>query len=156
MNHAQTAAQYNAVMSERLTNSKSYALAVAEAMPEADYSFAPVESEMSFGKQLLHMADNMRWICSSYLGATIAESEVPTANDKAAIISRLANAFDIAIATVKNFPENDLATEVNFFAGPKSKMQMINLLNDHQAHHRGQLVVYLRMKGIKPPRYIGW
>jgi hypothetical protein len=26
----------------------------------------------------------------------------------------------------------------------------------HQTHHRGQLVVYLRLKGIKPPQYRGW
>jgi len=35
-------------------------------------------------------------------------------------------------------------------------MQRPVLLNDHQTHHRGQLVVYLRLNGIKPPAYIGW
>lgn len=156
MTNAQTATQYTATMAERLTNSKNYTLAVAEAMPEEDYDFAPVEGEMSFIKQLLHMADNIRWICSSYLGATVAENEVPNAGSKEAVKIWLAKAFDLAIATVKAFPEAELAAEVKFFAGPKSKMQMINLLNDHQAHHRGQLVVYLRLKGIKPPRYTGW
>lgn len=41
-------------------------------------------------------------------------------------------------------------------AGRMSKLQFINLLNDHQTHHRGQMMVYLRLNGIQPPEYMGW
>jgi uncharacterized damage-inducible protein DinB len=37
-----------------------------------------------------------------------------------------------------------------------NKLQIINLINDHQTHHRAQLLVYLRLKGVKPPEYVGW
>jgi uncharacterized damage-inducible protein DinB len=37
-----------------------------------------------------------------------------------------------------------------------NKLQILNLLNDHQTHHRAQLIVYLRINGIKPPDYVGW
>ncbi|WP_374662973.1 DinB family protein [Parasegetibacter sp. NRK P23] len=37
-----------------------------------------------------------------------------------------------------------------------SKLQIINLLSDHQTHHRGQLLVYLRLCGLTPPKYVGW
>ncbi|MFK7950340.1 MAG: hypothetical protein AB8G11_22315 [Saprospiraceae bacterium] len=29
-------------------------------------------------------------------------------------------------------------------------------LNSNLVHHRGQLTIYLRLKNVKPPRYIGW
>ncbi|MDT8346268.1 MAG: DinB family protein, partial [Flavobacteriaceae bacterium] len=50
----------------------------------------------------------------------------------------------------------ELSEKVNFFAGEKTKIQILNLLHDHVTHHRGQLVVYLNLKEIKPPRYTGW
>ena len=43
-----------------------------------------------------------------------------------------------------------------FFAGPKSKFQILNLLEDHVTHHRGQLIVYLNFKNSIPPSFIGW
>jgi uncharacterized damage-inducible protein DinB len=46
--------------------------------------------------------------------------------------------------------------KVKFFAGPITRRQILILMHDHQTHHLGQLIVYLRLKGIKPPDYIGW
>jgi uncharacterized damage-inducible protein DinB len=52
--------------------------------------------------------------------------------------------------------KDDLSTQVDFFAGPKTKLQILNIIQDHVTHHRGQLIVYLNLKGIKPPEYVGW
>lgn len=30
------------------------------------------------------------------------------------------------------------------------------LLFDHVTHHRAQAIMYLRMRGIEPPAYVGW
>jgi uncharacterized damage-inducible protein DinB len=30
------------------------------------------------------------------------------------------------------------------------------LMHDHHTHHRGQIIVYLRLNGLKPPKYVGW
>ncbi len=37
-----------------------------------------------------------------------------------------------------------------------NKLQINNPMQDHQTHHRAQLLNYLRLNGIKPPAYIGW
>ena len=47
-------------------------------------------------------------------------------------------------------------SKVDFFAGPKTRSQIIQLVDDHHTHHRAQLIIYLRLLGIKPPRYVGW
>ncbi|NJL74904.1 MAG: hypothetical protein HC892_07620 [Saprospiraceae bacterium] len=30
------------------------------------------------------------------------------------------------------------------------------LMNDHLTHHRAQMIVYLRLKDVQPPKYVGW
>jgi uncharacterized damage-inducible protein DinB len=150
---------YISVMVERLEHAKKYSLDMAHAMPEERYVYKPTETEMSFGKQLIHMAQNIEMICTRYLKVTNnaydAKLTVPETG-KELIVARLSNAFDLAISTVKNLDPASLSDEVDFFAGKKNKMQMVNLINDHQAHHRGQLIVYLRLNAIAPPAYIGW
>ncbi len=154
---SQTAKQYIEVMTERLTNAKAYTLAMAEAMPEAHYRFKPMDEEMSFGQQLVHIANNLTGISNRYITARATGfSPDVDANQKTAVIQFLTQSWDYAIATVGALTEQELAEKVKFFAGEKNKMQMVNLLNDHQAHHRGQIAVYLRLQGIAPPRYIGW
>ena len=64
--------------------------------------------------------------------------------------------FDKVYEVIKNTKPENLKDEVEFFAGPKTKLQILNLLQDHVTHHRGQLIVYLNLNEIKPPSYVGW
>ncbi len=127
-------------------------------MPSEKFSFKPTAGEMSFGEQLLHLSSNIGWLTSSYLGT--GKSPV-TATDmklkgKEEIISVLNKSYDFALEALQLLSPASLADTVHFFAGTKNKLQIINLLNDHQTHHRAQAIVYLRLNGIKPPDYIGW
>ena len=64
--------------------------------------------------------------------------------------------FQLSALAIAQLPASALEEEVKFFAGPMNKRQIVALLHDHMTHHRGQLMVYLRLKGIKPPQYRGW
>lgn len=143
---------------ERLKNAKEYSIKMAEAMPAEKYDFKPTPSEMSFGGMLMHMAENLLYISTEFVSSDRgrAMGAMPTDSSKASVIKTLMAAYDNAIATVAALPKENLADSVAFFAGKLTKMQMINILSDHQTHHRGQLVVYLRLNGIVPPRYIAW
>jgi uncharacterized damage-inducible protein DinB len=142
---------------EKWENSKQYLLAIAEAMPEDAYSFQPTERQMSFEKQLIHIKDNMEW-----LGTTYFSDEAPdTKSDsieytKAQLIAALEQSFNDVAFLIDATSDESLTETVTFFAGPKSKLQILNLLQDHVTHHRGQLVVYLNLNDISPPRYTGW
>lgn len=142
----------------KLNHAKEYTIKVAELMPEEKYTFKPTPDEMEFGEQLLHLSDNMKWLCSSYLGdleKPVLKTEKPCPK-KECIIANLKVVYDYAITVLQKFDPVHLSDTVSFFAGPINKLQVINLLNDHQTHHRAQLLVYLRLNGIKPPDYIGW
>ncbi len=139
---------------EKWENSKNYLVAIAEAMPEDAYDFKPTEREMTFGEQLLHIQGNMEWLSSTYFNK--AKTESSDENDKVAIIEALQTSFDGVKKAIESTSEEKLSEIVEFFAGPKSKLQILNLLQDHVTHHRGQLIVYLNLKNVAPPKYVGW
>lgn len=144
---------------EKWQNSRDYLLEVAEAMPQEKYNYKPTERQMTFGGQLLHIRANMLWLGTTYFTEKDFNRNALTANPpqgKEAIIIALKDGFDMIYAFAKAFPEEQLSESVTFFAGPKSRYQILNLLQDHVTHHRGQLIVYLNMNEISPPTYLGW
>lgn len=142
---------------EKWQNSKNYLIDIAKAMPEENYSFKPTEREMSFGDQLLHIKGNMDWLSSSYFTSeTFAKKKETKTYTKDEIISMLEKSFDTVYDIIKNTPADKLKEKVDFFAGEKTKLQILNLLQDHVTHHRGQLIVYLNLKEVTPPKYVGW
>lgn len=138
-------------------NSKNYLLEIAKVMPEANYNYKPTERQMSFQEQLLHIRENMVWLSETYFtNANFIKSEKGTLKNKDEIIKELENAFHKVSEIIKKIELKNLTTEVEFFAGPKSKLQILNLLQDHVTHHRGQIIVYLNLNKIKPPKFSGW
>ena len=142
---------------EKWEHSKNYLVEISEAMPEEHFNFKPTERQRSFKGQLLHIKDNMDWLSTSYFtDKEYKKGSIKEDISKAETISLITQEFDAAYAIIKITPEENLQETVEFFAGPKSKLQILNLLQDHVTHHRGQLIVYLNLQDIKPPRYVGW
>ncbi len=138
-------------------NASEYTLEFAQSMPEDRYDFKPMEDEMSFREQLKHIAGNMVWLSSSYLKGSENHVDPQKSGDsKKEILLMLDKAFDYAQKTIASLTEAELNEQVDFFAGQMTRRRILLLLTDHVTHHRGQLVVYLRLNDIKPPRYRGW
>lgn len=143
-------------LSRKWVHAKAYTLKIAELMPAELYDFKPAPEEMSFKEQLLHTAQNMQRLSTSYLLTANNPHLKKEAKDKATVLQLLADSYDMALAAHQNLAAKQLDETVPFFAGPLTRRQILLLLHAHQAHHVGQLIVYLRLKGIKPPAYIGW
>ncbi len=142
---------------EKWENSKDYLLAIAEIMPEDQYSFSPTERQMTFSEQLLHIKGNMDWLSTTYFTEKpYLRPEATETPSKEEIVVLLTEAFETVSMVLQNTPDDALEEVVTFFSGPKSKLQILNLLQDHVTHHRGQLIVYLNLNNIAPPPYIGW
>jgi uncharacterized damage-inducible protein DinB len=143
----------------KLKEAMLYTLEVAEKMPEAQYGYRPTAEEMSFGEQLLHLGDNLVWLSSSFL----AEKPLPhrpkvegQAMNKAEVIRLLADSYGFALRELEELDVKSLTKEFPWRGGVMNKIQFLNLIQDHQTHHRAQAIVYLRLNQLAPPNYRGW
>lgn len=142
---------------EKWENSKIYLIEIAETMPDSLYDYKPTPRQMSFKEQLIHIKGNMEWLGTTHFSTVeFNRDKTPIPKSKAETIALLSKAFDKVSTQVLNASGDELKQTVNFFSGPKSKLQILNLLQDHVTHHRGQLIVYLNLLSLDPPSYVGW
>jgi uncharacterized damage-inducible protein DinB len=74
--------------------------------------------------------------------------------DKAAVRRYVSDSFDYVAAVLDKMGEKDLVRkDVNFGRNAHSGADVLFRAYMHTAHHRGQTVVYLRVKGITPPAW---
>ncbi|WP_431127466.1 DinB family protein [Flagellimonas flava] len=145
---------------ERLENSKKYLILVAETMPEDKYNFKATTESMSFAENLMHIGWAMDWHSQSLMGEREArdwniDEELKVANkSKKEMIDKISETFDKTITFITNFDPNRLKVRLDYFGADRTKRQILLLLADHITHHRGQMLVYLRLNGLKPPRYV--
>ena len=132
--------------------SKKYVLALAEQMPAADYSFKPNPAEMSFGEQMAHIAGS-----NSYFFATLSGEKDPLGKpanfEKATVIKMLNDSYDFVISAMGTMKHETMMKTFDGEGGKMTGMEMMLMAVDHTAHHRGQCIVYLRAKNIKPVDY---
>lgn len=150
-------ADYKANFLKKWENAAAYTIECAEAMPADLYDYKPSEDARTFKQQLMHMAGNMMWLSSDYLGGKKYSGDLKDETlNKDEVLAMLRETFQISTQSVKDFPDNKMSEVVEFFAGPMEIQQIMMLMTDHMTHHRGQILVYLRMNSVKAPRYRGW
>jgi len=145
---------------ERFENSRKYLILVAEMMPEDTYNFKATPETLSFAENLLHIGYAIDWHSQSLLGGRESrewktDTIYKVANkSKKEMIATIDKTFDETINFIKQFDTTLLNDELDYFGLNRSKRQIFSLLADHITHHRGQMLVYLRLNGIVPPRYV--
>lgn len=145
---------------ERLENSRKYILVVAEMMPEEHYNFKATEESLTFAENLMHIGFALDWHSQSLLGGR--ESRVWQSDtiykvvnkSKIEMMATIDHTFDEAIKLIEDFDTTQMEDELDYFGLQRSKRQIFLLLADHITHHRGQMLVYIRLNGLVPPRYV--
>ena len=144
----------------KLNNAKAYLLGIAKRMDTTSFGYKPVPVEMSFQQQLLHIGTNIYWLSSTFIreeASPIAQTKTDaSAMNRDSVLAFVAGAFDYAVRSIQILDTATLQKKFPWQGSTMNKIQFLNLIQDHQAHHVGQLIVYLRLNGIAPPPYIGW
>jgi len=142
---------------EPYEGAKSYITRAAEQMPEADYGFKPAgtaDEVRTYGRILAHIADANYTFCSAVSGeAPPATSVEETMTAKADITTALADSFafcDRAFGSV-NDQTGAMAVRIEAFDMDSTKLGALALNTAHDLEHYGNLVTYLRVKGLVPP-----
>lgn len=133
-------------------SSKTFTLAVADAMADPDYTFKASPAEMTFGEQMNHIAEGNTNYCSAALGSPNPLTGALD-NSKASAAKNLTTAFDFCINGLQKMSDTDLMKVVGTASRQTTAFVLFWGGFTHTAHHRGQAEVYLRLKGIKPPAY---
>ncbi|HEU0016523.1 MAG TPA: DinB family protein [Longimicrobium sp.] len=128
---------------------KGYLLAAAEQMPEADYAFKPVATVRSFGEIVAHVAQAQHMICGAALGEGRMQPG-PAPATKAAIIADLRASFEHCDRAYSQ-SDADAGAMGQLFGQPRSRIGILVLNTSHDFEHYGNLVTYMRIKGLVPP-----
>lgn len=125
-----------------LDNSKNYTLAVAEAMPEKNYSFKPAPSIWNFLEQLHHIGYGISWWQDNYINNKKKDwTPTPVSKSKKEVIAYLQKNYEDLQKTITGGTINE-----DFIKGFQATI-------DHITHHRGQAIIYLRCNDIAAPEY---
>ena len=139
-------------------------VSLADAMPDARWSFAPKDGEFkgvrTFGQQVKHVA------CANYGFFNEVEHKEPPPNceeggpspatTKAELMKYLRDSFTYAGQVMRRLtPTNALDPVEGPYGGKTTRLGISTLAVWHATDHYGQLVVYLRMNGIVPPASAG-
>ncbi|MDQ3674429.1 MAG: DinB family protein [Gemmatimonadota bacterium] len=136
-------------MWQAMTN---YITAAAEQMPEKDYAFRPTHDVRTFGQMIGHVAGAQAMICAAALGEKGGgEDDIEkTATTKAALLAALKATTQ---SCQRAYAQSDVASTgaTTLFGGPTLRINALVLNAAHNAEHYGNLVTYLRIRGMTPP-----
>ncbi|MBW8770297.1 MAG: DinB family protein [Gemmatimonadetes bacterium] len=129
-----------------------YLLRSAEQMPEADYGYKPVATVRTFGQLIGHVAGAQNAMCATALGEPErSEDEIEkTATTKAQLVAALRASSE---SCRRAYAQTDAtaAGEVTSNGEKQTRFAVLAMNAAHDAEHYGNVVTYLRIKGMVPP-----
>jgi uncharacterized damage-inducible protein DinB len=124
----------------------------AEKMPEESYSFKPTPEVRSFGQLVGHVADASYMFCSQALGeANPAKDIEKTKTSKAALVAALKDGVAYCNKAFDSMTDTKGSQMVKLFNLDIAKLTLFSINTAHTDEHYGNMVTYLRLKGIVPP-----
>jgi uncharacterized damage-inducible protein DinB len=131
---------------------KNNLVKAAEKMPEENYAFKPAPEVRSFGQIVGHVADAQYLFCSAALGEkNPAPGIEKSKTTKADLVQALNEAFAYCDKAYNGMTDAHAAEMVKFFGREQAKLTVLASNNAHNDEHYGNIVTYMRMKGLVPP-----
>lgn len=157
-------------LADILEHTKMYSLALIRQMPEQHWEYRPTPESRSFREQVEHMATVLDFQCSYVLSRHDFQENAQALQEAfgqvnmrnsgkstEALLERLEENYDTAIRLLRGLTKKDLRQTFFFFFLPdqpeKSMITAAMAMRDHLTHHRAQLIVYLRLRGVEPVTY---
>ncbi len=138
--------------SERMT------LTTAGQMPANGFGFQYTPEAMTFDQQWRH--------CCVFTTAQIAARFpvtdpyvariLPSNLTKEQALAELKVMYAFVRQAITTAPDERLLADDDYVGDTMPNWRFLYALENHIIHHRGQCMVYLRLKGITPVGYLGW
>jgi len=138
-----------------------YTMEVAQAMPEAQWGYRPAAGVRTFAEQIMHIVGTHYGFSDAIRGSVLPDAPNFDVEGKTKdeMVDMLDRSFDVVIDLLISLTPEQLEERIRWgrrIGGESthSKRGVALTIWHHTAHHRAQLVVYLRMNGIAPPGYM--
>ncbi|NOT33867.1 MAG: DUF664 domain-containing protein [Candidatus Eisenbacteria bacterium] len=147
---------------------RPFLLDVVTALPVGQFDFKPLPVMMTARQLVLHLAETERWWVSHIVdGESYEDFVVPApqaseggvatieAPDTAALLAILAR-WHVPTQRWLEQPVGELARTITHRPAGEAERRyslhyILQRVQEHEIHHRAQLVSYLRLMGVEPP-----
>ena len=121
-------------------------------MPEENYAFKPTPDVRSFGQLVGHVADANYMFCSQVSGeANPSKGIEKTKTSKADLVAAIKDAVAYCNKTFEGMTDARGSEMVKMFSYNLAKITVLSLNTAHTDEHYGNMVTYMRLKGLVPP-----
>jgi uncharacterized damage-inducible protein DinB len=124
----------------------------AEQMPEADYAYRPVESVRTFGQLIGHIAGAQNHMCGTALAEEAGgEDDVEKSTTTKAALLEALEASTAVCERAYAQSDAEAAGAITMYGRNRTRLYALGMNTLHNGEHYGNIVTYLRMKGMVPP-----
>ena len=125
----------------------------AEQMPEEHYTFRPTADVRSFGELVAHIAFAQFNICAALRGEANPRpgNLEQSLNTKAELVDAITEAFAFCDDAYESATDATLGDPVQFFGSESVRHYPLTYALVHANEHYGNIVTYMRLKGLVPP-----
>ena len=148
------------VFQQSVSGPERAALKLADAMPEAKYSFVPTNGEFkgvrTFAQLVKHIAVDNYMMGAALLGEKVPvdiglhENGPDAINSKRQITEFLQASFQYMRKAVSTVNQENLMAPVSYEGASLPRLAIVNAAISHPWDIYGQMIEYLRMNGIDP------
>ena len=145
---------YTDAATAQLATIKNNVIRTAEKVPEDLYEFKPTPEVRSLGQLIAHIADGNFGICGAGSGMKPPMSGIEKSTGgkgKAALQKALAASFEFCESAWASMDATRSGETVKTFLGVQPRFSTLQFNTSHVWEHYGNLVTYMRLKGIVPP-----
>jgi uncharacterized damage-inducible protein DinB len=129
-----------------------YITTAAEELPESTYAYQPTPEVRTFGQLVGHVAGAQYLICAAALGDPARKEDdiEKTRKTKAELVAALQASTQYC---ARAYGQTDKAAQqkTKLFGQERTRLYALGLNATHDGEHYGNIVTYLRLKGIVPP-----
>ncbi len=146
------ATPFTEAVKAQLAQIKTPITRTAEKVGEDLYAFKPTPEVRSLGQLIGHIADGNYGICGMASGLKPTASGIEkSTTSKAALQKALADSFTFCEQALASMDDKKAVETIKAFGTVQPRLMVLAFNNSHLNEHYGNLVTYMRLKGIVPP-----
>jgi uncharacterized damage-inducible protein DinB len=148
---------YAAFLQTQYANIKKYVVASAEKMPAEHFGFKPTPEVRTYGQLLGHILDTNYFFCNAVKGGVNPADgkDFEKIANKAELVQAVKDSFAYCDDAFATLTDQSAMAMIKVGSGANvreaARGNQLTMVVIHSNEHYGNLVTYLRMKGIVPP-----